>query len=284
MYGSTGFAFGSSTQFISRFRLFFSLSKIFWLAFQPLSVIFLLILIAVVLIWFNQRKSGLVALGSACLILFIGAYTTTGSLLLIPLEERFPKQPLLSDRVNGIILLGGYLNGDINAGRPGFELNSAADRLFETIRLARLYPDAKIIVSGGDGGFFERSIPDAQSTQEIISEFGLAEKRFIFENESRNTAENAIFSQRLADPQQGEIWLLVTSAYHMPRAVGSFRRAGFDVVAWPVDYKTPAVEKFALYLSSPNDALSRFTVAMREWVGLLAYWMTSKTDMFFPQP
>lgn len=159
MYGSTGFAFGSSTQFISRFRLFFSSSKIFWLAFQPLSVIFLLILIAVVLIWFNQRKSGLIALSSACLILFIGAYTTTGSLLLIPLEERFPKQPLLSGRVDGIILLGGYLNGNINAGRPGFELNSAADRLFETIRLARLYPDAKIIVSGGDGEFLGDQYP-----------------------------------------------------------------------------------------------------------------------------
>lgn len=264
--------------------MFFSLSKIFWLAFQPLSVVFLLILIGLILIWGNRRKSGLVALVGAGVILFIGAYTTTGSLLLSPLEERFPKQPLLSNRVDGIILLGGYLNGDINAGRPGFELNSAADRIFETIRLARLYPDAKVIVSGGDGGFFVRSLPEAQSTQEMISEFGLAENRFIFENNSRNTIENAVFSRRLADPQPGETWLLVTSAYHMPRAVGSFRRAGFDVVAWPVDYKTPAAEKFALYLSSPNDALSRFTVAMREWAGLLAYWVTGKTDMFIPQP
>lgn len=264
--------------------MFFSVSKLFWLFFQPLTIIFVFLLLALVLIWTSFRKTGLAALIAAAVVLFFSAYTTLGSLLLLPLEDRFPKQVQLPPNVDGVVVLGGYMNGDINAGRPGFELNSAADRIFETMRLARLYPDAKVIVSGGDGAFFEDAEPEADSTRRMLSDLSFSGDRFIFENKSRNTVENAEFSKALAEPKPGETWLLVTSAYHMPRAIGCFRKAGFDVVAWPVDYKTPSKQSFALYLESPNEGLSRFSVAMREWFGLSAYWLTGKTDMLLPQP
>ncbi len=252
--------------------------------FQPLTIIFVFLLLTLLLIWAGFRKLGLATLVIGAVVLFISAYTTLGSVLLAPLEDRFPKQAELPQRIDGIVVLGGYMNGDINAGRPGFELNSAADRIFETMRLARLYPDAKVIVSGGDGAFFEEAVPEADSTRRMLADLGFSGDRFIFENKSRNTVENAEFSKTLAQPKPGETWLLVTSAYHMPRSIGCFRKAGFDVVAWPVDYKTPAKESFSLYLESPNEALSRFSVAMREWVGLTAYWLTGKTDMLLPQP
>lgn len=264
--------------------LFFSISKLFWLFFQPLTIIFVFLLLALVLIWTGFKKLGLTTLVVGAIVLFVSGYTTLGSVLLVPLEDRFPKQTELPKRVDGIVVLGGYMNGDINAGRPGFELNSAADRIFEAMRLARLYPDAKIVVSGGDGAFFEESAPEADSTRTMLADLGFSGERFIFENKSRNTVENAEFSKILAQPKPGETWLLVTSAYHMPRSIGCFRKAGFEVVAWPVDYKTPAKETFSLYLESPNEALSRFSVAMREWVGLTAYWLTGKTDMLLPQP
>lgn len=264
--------------------MFFSVSKLFWLFFQPLTIIFVLLLLALAWIWIGFRKLGLTALISGVVVLFISAYTTLGSVMLVPLEDRFPKIAELPQHVDGIVVLGGYMNGDINAGRPGFELNSAADRIFETMRLARLYPDAKVIVSGGDGAFFEEAKPEADSTRLMLSDLGFSGDRFIFENKSRNTVENAAFSKALASPQPGETWLLVTSAYHMPRSVGCFRKAGFDVVSWPVDYKTSAKQGLSLYFESPNEALSRFSVAMREWVGLAAYWLTGKTDMLLPQP
>ncbi len=264
--------------------MFFSVSKLFWLFFQPLTIIFVFLLLALILVWIGFRKLGLAAMLSAAIVLFFSAYTTLGSLLLVPLEDRFPKQAELPAHVDGIVVLGGYMNGDINAGRPGFELNSAADRIFETMRLAKLYPDAKVIVSGGDGAFFEEAIPEAESTRMMLADLGFSGDRFIFENKSRNTVENAEFSKELAQPKPGETWLLVTSAYHMPRSIGCFRKAGFDVVAWPVDYKTPAKQSFSLYFESPNEGLSRFSVAMREWVGLTAYWLTGKTDMLLPQP
>lgn len=263
--------------------MFYSFSKIFWLFFQPLTIIFLFVLLGFAALWIGFRKTGLASLGAAALILFVSAFTTLGALFLAPLEDRFPKTAL-PEHVDGIVALGGYMNGDINAGRPGFELNSAADRIVETMRLARLYPNAKVIISGGEGAFFEKSISEADTTRVLLNDLGFSGDRYIYENKSRNTVENAVFSKELAQPKPGETWLLVTSAYHMPRSVGCFRKAGFDVIAWPVDYKTRLNEKFSIYLESPNDALSRFSVAMREWVGLAAYRFTGKTDMFLPQP
>lgn len=269
---------------VGRVWLFYSLSKIFWLLFQPITIIFVLIVIASLAIWRGFRRFSLGVLGLSIAILFFAAFTTLGAVLLAPLEDRFAKPDELPQHVEGIVVLGGYMNGEINAGRKGFELNSAADRIFETMRLARLYPNAKVIVSGGEGAFFEESAKEADSTRQMLADLGFSGERYIFENKSRNTVENAVFSRELAQPRPGEAWLLVTSAYHMPRSIGCFRKADFEVVAWPVDYKTRASERFAPYLESPNEALSRFSVAVREWVGLAAYWLAGKTDMLLPQP
>lgn len=264
--------------------MFYSLSKVFWLFFQPVTIILVLALIAFLTMWRGFLRFALAALGLSIIFLFLAAFTTLGSVLLAPLEDRFVKPDQMPQHVDGIVVLGGYMNGDINAGRKGFELNSAADRIFETMRLARLYPGARVVVSGGDGAFFEESVKEADSTRQMLFDLGFSGERYVYENKSRNTVENAVLSKKLAQPKHGETWLLVTSAYHMPRSVGCFRKAGFDVVAWPVDYKTRASERFALYLESPNEALSRFSVAMREWVGLAAYWLAGKTDMLLPQP
>ncbi|QTN98693.1 YdcF family protein [Brucella sp. 458] len=264
--------------------MFYGFSKIFWLFFQPITIIFLLAAIGLLAAWRGFRRLGIAVLIPATALLFFGAFTTGGAMLLSPLENRFPKSESLPQHVDGIVVLGGYMNGEIVAGRQNFELNSAADRIVETMRLARLYPDAKIIVSGGEGTFFEKSAREAETTRALLSDIGFSGDRYIFEGKSRNTVENAIFSQALAQPKPGETWLLVTSAYHMPRAVGCFRKAGFNVAAWPVDYKTRTRETFGLYLESPNDALSRFSMALREWTGLAAYWWTGRTDMLLPHP
>ncbi len=264
--------------------MFFSLSKLFWLLFQPTTLVFLFGLIGFFALWRGARKLALVSLGLSSFLLFVGCFTTMGAMLLAPLEERFSQPNPLPDRIDGIIVLGGYMDGEINAERGGFELNSAADRLVEALRLARLYPDARMIVSGGQGTFFEDSAPEAETTRSLLEALGFSGNRFIYENQSRNTVENAVFSKEIAKPQEGETWLLVTSAYHMPRAIGCFRKAGFDVTAWPTDYKTRRNEKLAIYLENPLAALSRMSMAIREWTGLFAYWLTGKTDMLLPQP
>ncbi|MGU3576377.1 YdcF family protein [Brucellaceae bacterium C25G] len=204
--------------------------------------------------------------------------------MLYPLEERFQRPVSLPDHIDGIILLGGYMNGTINAARGGTEMNSAADRLVETMRLAKHYKNTQIIVTGGEGTYFDRSTPDAVSTAELFDIFGVDDGRVIYESQSRNTIENASFSYELLRPQKSQRWLLVTSAFHMPRSVGVFRQAGFEVIAWPVDYKTVPDTSFSFYFQNPNQAFARSSTAIHEWLGLLAYWWSGETKEIFPQP
>lgn len=238
--------------------------------------------IGIVAIWFGRRRIGLSFLVVSVAIVAFGAFTTMGALLLQPLEDRFPRPQSMPQHVDGIVVLGGYMNGEVNAGRSGAELNSAADRIVEAMRLARLYPDTKVVISGGVGAFFEDAAAEAERTRALLSELGFSGPRFIYENNSRNTVENAVFSKEIAQPKPGETWLLITSAYHMPRAIGCFQKAGFAVTPWSVDFKTTGKESLSVYLEQPNDALSRFSIAIREWVGLFAYWMTGKTEQFLP--
>lgn len=264
--------------------MFYYLSKLFWLFFQPVSLILVLLLAGLLLILCGYRRLAATFLATALLALFLAGFTTTGALMLAPLEDRFARSQALPDKVDGIIVLGGFMAGEVNAHRPGVELNSAGDRIFEAMRMARAFPDAKVVISGGEGALFADTIADADTTRQMLADLGLVGERYIFEDQSRNTVENAVFSKRVADPKPGETWLLITSAYHMPRSVGCFRAAGFDVVAWPVDYKTWPQQGFNLYLENPNEALSRFSVAIREWVGLTAYWWSGKIGQILPQP
>jgi uncharacterized SAM-binding protein YcdF (DUF218 family) len=91
-------------------------------------------------------------------------------------------------------------------------------------------------------------------------------------------------SRELVQPKSGEIWLLVTSAFHMPRSMALFRKAGFDVVPWPTDYKTAGNETPGLAQDNVHDSLQNTAIAIREWIGLFAYWMTGRIDTVFPAP
>jgi uncharacterized SAM-binding protein YcdF (DUF218 family) len=106
----------------------------------------------------------------------------------------------------------------------------------------------------------------------------------IFEAKSRNTWENAVYIRDLVKPKPGETWLLVTSAGHMPRSVGIFRRVGFPVVPYPVAYRTFCDGRDFQISASTIDKLSMLDFGVREWIGLLAYWATGKSDSLFPAP
>jgi uncharacterized SAM-binding protein YcdF (DUF218 family) len=100
---------------------------------------------------------------------------------------------------------------------------------------------------------------------------------------SRNTEENATLSKALAGPKPGERWLLVTSAYHMPRSVGLFRRAGFAVEPYPVDWRTSR-ENLLTPFNLAGEGLERTDLAIREWMGLAAYRISGKTSELLPGP
>ncbi|WP_244400829.1 YdcF family protein, partial [Aurantimonas manganoxydans] len=141
---------------------------------------------------------------------------------------------------NGIIVLGGAFDTRVARTRGMNELNDAADRVTAGMELAQRYPKAKLLFSGGVAALLEEDIPETEAAEALYRGLGLAPDRLLLDGRARDTFENAVFAKELAQPKPGEVWVLVTSASHMPRAVGCFRVAGFDIVPYPVDYRTPS--------------------------------------------
>ncbi|PSM19809.1 MULTISPECIES: YdcF family protein [Nitratireductor] len=264
--------------------MFYVVSKIFWALANPLSLAVLLLIAGLIAALAGWRRSAGTATAAAAMILLLGGWTTTGALVLQPLEDRFQRPGALPDTVTGIVVLGGGFEGGVNRVRGGYELNRGGDRFVETAILARRLPEAKILISGGSGALRLKGEGDADTAPRLLQALGVDPQRLILENQSRNTYENAQFSLRLADPQPGERWLLVTSAFHMPRAMGLFRQAGFAVIPWPVDYRTSGLETPGLAQDNPIDSLHNMVIAVREWIGLAAYRLAGWTDALLPAP
>ncbi|WP_136619013.1 MULTISPECIES: YdcF family protein [Mesorhizobium] len=261
--------------------MFFYLSKIFWFFIQPLNLAIFLLLAGLLAAVVGRRRLAVTGSVLAFLILALSAWTSLGAMMLNPLEERFARPPQ-PEKVDGIVVLGGGFEGAINLVRGGYELNSGGDRMVETAILARRFPAAKVIVSGGTGELFLEGEGDAATAPRLLTALGVTADRLILENKSRNTYENAVFTKELVTPKPGETWLLVTSAFHMPRAKALFDKAGFATVPWPVDYRTSGKEGIGLFRDNPADSLQATTIAIREWIGLIAYWLSGRIDQPFP--
>ena len=210
------------------------------------------------------------------LILLLIALVNIPGLLLRPLETRFPAlRRAPSDRVAGIILLGGFhinsrvateLDSDVTSERVDVR-SDLSERVTETVRLSKLYPDARILYSGGG--------TEAQLGKKVLMRLGVEHERIIIENRSQNTAGNARSSKIIAAPKPLEKWLLVTSAFHMPRAMGAFRAVGFPVQADPVDFRG---------LRAETGARQQAALALREYLALFIYWVSAQSNALFPSP
>lgn len=231
---------------------------------------------------FARAGRGLVS-ASIVLFLVFGLFPL-GKVLIEPLEDRFPPWDAGRGAPDGIVVLGGAIDPEFVSVHGASGLNEAAERITVIAQLARKYPSARILYSGGNGSLMPRGGSEAQIAGAMFETFGVPASRLILEDQSRNTAENAEFSRRLAAPKPGERWLLVTSAYHMPRSIGAFRKAGFLVEAYPVDYRTAGAADLWIPFDSVAAGLRRTDTATREWVGLLAYWLTGRSSELFPAP
>lgn len=263
--------------------MFFYASKIFWFFIQPLNLAIFLLLLGLLAGLVRFRRISYLAFTATTLLLLAAVWTSLGQLALGALEDRFPR-PAVPAQVAGIVVLGGGFEGAINLARGGYELNSAGDRFVEAAILARRYPQAKVVISGGSGSLILEGETDAAAAPRLLTALGVEPERLVLEDESRNTYENALFTRQLVSPQPGETWLLVTSAFHMPRSMGLFRKIDFAVTPWPVDYRTSGREGLGLFRDNQTDTLATSTLAIREWIGLVAYWLTGQIDSPFPGP
>lgn len=230
-------------------------------------------------------RSGRRLLLTAATLLFILGLSPVGGALILPLEERFPRPKLTpSDKIDGIIVLGGGEDPRVGDLRGVLSVNEAGERLAEAVALSRKYPDAKVVFTGGSAELLSTKPPEAEAAKKYFSELGLAPERLIIEAKSRNTYENAVFTREIVKPAEGQRWLLVTSAFHMPRAMGCFRKAGFTVEPFPVDYRTGGFSEVYQPFSSIPEGLRRVDFVFKEYVGLVAYYLSGRSSSLFPAP
>jgi len=269
--------------------MFFVLAKTVGFFSAPSNVLISLALFGVLLMATRFVRAGRRIAVFAVIALAICGLSPLGNAIILPLEERFPAWDASRDASRGppagIISLGGALDTVVSPVRNEVALNEAAERMTAVAELARRFPQARIVFSGGSGRLvYGGSTTEAELAARLFESFGIAKERITLEDKSRDTLENARFTKELVQPRSGERWLLVTSAHHMPRSVGLFRAEGFAVEAFPVDYRTRGAIDLLRFFSTVGDGLRRTDTAAREWVGLFIYRITGRTAELFPCP
>lgn len=265
--------------------MLFAFSKLIAWLIKPMTMLTLVFAAGVAAFLASWTRTARLFLVTGFALLLLVFQTPLGNIVIQPLEDRFPL-PDLPLSATGIIVLGGSHGGKIGELRRQMTLGETSGRIVEAARLARRLPWTKLVFTGGS----PRVLPDTDLGAALARDFfvwaGIGPDRILLEQDSRNTFENAVFTKRIIKPLPGETWILVTSAYHMPRSVGIFRKAGWNVIAWPSDYKTAGggVERAIRYDSGPNARLWNLTLAINEWVGLVSYYLLGRTDALFPGP
>lgn len=265
--------------------MFFYLSKILWFFVAPSNLVLICLGFAVLAFLVRRMRLGAILASAGAIAYGVFGFLPLHVWLLAPLENRFPVPDLKGRQVEGIIVLGGAVDPATTAARGPVQLSDSASRMTAAMALARQFPQAKFVFTGGSASILGSKLTEAGAAKLFFEQLGLPSGRLILEDRSRNTYENAVFTKRLVAPKPGETWLLVTSAFHMPRSVGIFRKAGFTVLAYPADYRTDG--RRGEYLKPVRElswGLRLTDMAVREWIGLAAYYATGRTDALLPAP
>lgn len=265
--------------------MFFYAAKIAWFLAQPSNAMLLLLLLATALLWTSWARAGRRLVLASALLLLITGLSPLGHVMLLPLEDRFQPADLTQGPAPaGIIVLGGSEDTLVGRARGVTALNEAAERLTEAAVLARRFPQARIVFTGGAAQLLYEGRSEAAGAEALLTGLGVERERLLLEDQARDTYENALLTKALVGPMPGERWLLITSGFHMPRAMGCFRAVGFTVEPWPVDYRTRGPADRFRFFDRPSEGWRRVDIATREWAGLVAYRLAGRIDRTLPAP
>ncbi len=262
--------------------MFFLASKLLWIIAAPTNLMAGVAGLGLLLLALRRSRPGLRLVTGAVLALVLLGVLPVGTLMLRPLEDRFPQTSLEGLQPDGIVVLGGAIDQVIGAARGQVTISESATRITAAAELARRFPKARLVYTGGSAALVAEIGGEAEDARRLWVALGIDPGRITIEDRSRNTDENARFVRDLLRPAPGQTWILVTSAYHMPRSMGLFRAAGFPVVPYPVDYRTTGTWRDALPNLQLSLGLARLDFATREWIGLVAYRLSGKIAAVFP--
>lgn len=267
-------------------QLFFISSKIAWALLSPGNLMILAMAVGTVLLAFNKHLiAKRILIPTSLFSVILMAYPVS-DYLMAPLESRFSKPPTLPAQVDAILILGGGEDLKRSLSWHVSELGIGGDRYIGAAILAKAYPEVPVIFTGGSGSLrLQDTAGEGSIAKDLLTAVGINADRLIIESQSRNTYENFKLTKPLLPHSEHSraTYILVTSAYHMPRAVGIARQQGINVIPYPVDYHSNQADlrhwDFDLY-----DHLKALEPAWREWIGLSVYYLTDKTDAWFPAP
>lgn len=262
--------------------MFFYVSKLLSFLLHPGNLIVFLLVIAFLLSWAGRVKFAKYIFMVITLVSVIVSTIPFGNMLGRELEGRFPQPIPLPSEVDGIIVLSGAVHPQLSNEHNQLVLQSNVERLFAFADLAKKYPQARLVYTGGSGSLFNQHLKEASYAEVALTALGVNTDKVIFENQSRNTYESVVLTRKLIDPQVEEKWILVTSAAHIPRAVSSFRQENWNVIAYPVDYNYSHQAKFwpTFDFAGNSNVLS---MVLHEYVGLLFYWLTGRASELNPK-
>jgi uncharacterized SAM-binding protein YcdF (DUF218 family) len=260
----------------------FEIGKLLWMILAPANLFVLALVVAWLAVPRRRAPRAKRWLGVLAVLAVLIACTPLARLPLTVLENRF-NAVTAPAKVSGIIVLGGGITPAVSLERNEPAVAVAAPRLLAFADLARRFPEARLVFSGGSGDIFHPERKEAPIARDALKRMGMDVERVTFEDRARNTYENATFSHALVLPKRDEVWLLVTSASHMPRAMATFRAHGWNVAPWPVGYWTTP-NPWRYWSFDFLGGLSALQAGTREWLGLVAYYVQGYSDALLPGP
>ena len=256
---------------------FFIIAKLVGALLQAETWLVLALAVSFFALLFQKQRMSLWIIACTFVNVVVLSIFPIGGSILSSIEATYPAKPTL-DRVDGIIVLGGGGNlGEWRRwGQP--ELGEGGDRYTSAIALSKQHPEAVIVFTGGSGALRD-ALNSEKSESDLAQEFfaaqGIQASRLILEGQSRNTAENAALTLKLVQPKQDMKWVLITSAFHMARAMRSFETSGWrNLTAYPVDYRTASYIDHTGWNFERN--LRNLNILTREFAGQLAYRFRSR--------
>jgi uncharacterized SAM-binding protein YcdF (DUF218 family) len=252
-----------------------------WFLIKPGNALLILLVAGTIMLFGRWRHLGQKLIILVVAILVCLAVFPLGTWSLVPLENRFPFPETLPEHIDGIIVLGGAFDQKLILARRQLILGDSGERIFTLLHLARRFPKARIVYAGGENSLGSKGLGDAVSAKSFFSAMGVDFRRVVLESTARNTYENAVFTRQLINPVRGQQWVLVTSAWHIPRAVGVFRKAGWPVIPYPVDFRTQGAYKIQLGFNLVGE-LERLELGVQEWTALVHYRLRDWCDEWFP--
>lgn len=257
--------------------LFFYVAKLAWVLVALDSLLLLWMAAGVVCVFMAWQRLARWLLTSLLLTCFAIGLFPVGEWALYQLENQYPPIALQADQVDGVIVLGGGEQNAQTAAWQQVSLGSGGERPLALLQMvAQLPTPTPIVFTGGTGRMTDQGMTGAEVIQQMLTDHGVPHERVIFEGQSRNTVENAVLSKQLVNPQVGDNWLLVTSAFHMPRSMAIFCKADWPMQAYPVDFRSRANNLWRMDWDFAKH-LRNLNTAYKEWLGIIAYKVTGKS-------